>query len=212
MSIEVIGAGFGRTGTRSLKEALEILGYDACYHMAEVFEHPEHLPAWDRATRGERIDWSGVFRGFRAAVDWPCCAFWKDYYQLYPGAKVILSVRDPDRWYDSIMNTIYPLSIGFIDSDEARLRNIGTWIKELVWDGTFDGKVEDRTHAVAVYEAHNAQVKRLCDPSRLLVFEASQGWQPLCEFLGKSIPDAPYPNRNTTKEFVERQRADHAET
>ena len=211
MSIEVIGAGFGRTGTRSLKEALEMLGYTSCYHMVEVFEHPEHLPVWQRATRDERVDWSKVFEGYRAAVDWPCCAFWKDYYHLYPEAKVILSARDADRWYDSVMKTIHPRSIGFLDSDEERLRSIGAWIKELVWDGTFDGKVEDRAHAKAVYAAHNEEVKRLCDPSRLLVFEASQGWGPLCAFLDKPVPDAPYPNRNTTREFVEQQVADDAD-
>jgi hypothetical protein len=211
MSIEVIGAGFGRTGTRSLKDALEMLGYDACYHMVEVFEHPEHLPVWERATRGERVDWSHVYEGYRAAVDWPCCAFWKDYYHLYPAAKVILSVRDADRWYDSVMKTIYPRSIGFLDSDEERLRSIGAWIKELVWEGTFDGKVEDREHAKAVYKAHNAQVQRLCDPSRLLVFEASQGWEPLCAFLSKPAPDEPYPRSNTSEQFIAQKNTDDAE-
>jgi len=201
MSLEVIGAGLGRTGTMSLKAALEKLGFSGCYHMIEVFENQEHLPFWERATRGERIDWSNVFEGFRAAVDWPACSFWRDYYHLYPEAKVILSVRDADSWFDSVMNTIYPHSTGMMESDDPGDRRRAEWINELVWQGTFDGRAEDRAHATAVFEAHNEQVKRLCDPSRLLVFQASEGWEPLCEFLGKPVPNEPYPRTNTTEEF-----------
>lgn len=201
MSLEVIGAGFGRTGTLSLKTALEKLGYAGCYHMLEVFQHPEHLPYWERATRGERIDWANVFEGFRAALDWPACSFWRDYYHLYPEAKVILSVRDPDSWFDSVMNTIYPHSTALMQSDDPDERRRGEWINELVWQGTFDGRMEDRAHATAVFKAHNEQVKRLCDPSRLLVFQANEGWEPLCKFLGQPVPDEPYPRTNTTEEF-----------
>lgn len=201
MSLEVIGAGFGRTGTLSLKTALEKLGYSGCYHMMELFQHPEHLSWWERATRGERIDWSNVFEGYRAAVDWPACAFWRDYYHLYPDAKVILSVRDADSWFDSVMNTIYPAGSGALQSDDPHMRRWAEWANELVWQGTFDGLPNDRAHATAVFKAHNEQVKRLCDPSRLLVFEASEGWGPLCEFLGKPVPDEPYPRTNTTEEF-----------
>jgi hypothetical protein len=208
MSLEVIGAGLGRTGTMSLKSALEKLGYSGCYHMLEVFQHPEHLPFWERATRGERIDWSSVFEGFRAAVDWPACSFWRDYYHLYPEAKVILSVRNPDSWFDSVMNTIYPNSTGMMQSDDPQKRRRGEWINELVWQGTFDGRADDRAHATAVFRAHNEQVKRLCDPSRPLVFQASEGWEPLCEFLGKPVPDEPYPRTNTTEEF-QSHSADH---
>lgn len=207
MALEVIGAGFGRNGTMSLKLALEKLGFTGCYHMAELFQHPEHLSTWEQAMRGERVDWSGIFEGYRAAVDWPACAYWQDYYHLYPNAKVILSVRDADQWYDSVMKTIYPGSIGALASDDAHTRRWAAWGNELIWEGTFDGKIEDRAHAIAVYGAHNAQAQRLCDPSRLLVFEASQGWAPLCEFLGKPIPEEPYPRTNTTEEFIGRTRS-----
>ena len=206
MSLEVIGAGFGRTGTLSLKTALEKLGYSGCYHMSELFGHPEHLTAWERATRGERIDWSEVFEGYRAAVDWPPCAFWKDYYHIYPDAKVILTVRDPDSWFDSVMNTIYPASTGALKADDPQMQRWAQWANELVWQGTFDGKVTDREHATAVFNAHNEQVKRLCDPDRLLVFQASDGWGPLCEFLGQPVPDEPYPRTNTTEEFQSNSR------
>lgn len=205
MALEVIGAGFGRTGTMSLKLALEQLGFDKCYHMAEVFQHPEHLPTWESAMRGERVDWAPIFEGYRAAVDWPACEYWRDYYHLYPEAKVILSVRDADKWFDSVMNTIYPTSTDLLGSDDPNMRRWGEWANELIWQGTFDGLANDRTHATAVFEAHNAQVQRLCDPERLLVFEASQGWEPLCRFLGKPVPSTPYPRTNTTEEFNSRR-------
>ena len=201
MTLEVIGAGFGRTGTLSLKIALEKLGFSQCYHMAEVFQHPEHLPVWERAVRGERVDWSEVFEGYRAAVDWPACSYWREYYHLYPNAKVILSVRDADSWFESVMNTIYPTSSKLLKADDEQARRWGEWVNELVWQGTFDGRATDRAHATAVFNAHNEQVQRLCDPARLLVFEARQGWEPLCRFLGRPVPDEPYPRTNTTAEF-----------
>src|SRR5215212_7838314 len=110
MSLEVIGAGFGRTGTMSLKVALEQLGYGPCYHMVELFEHPDHVERWEAAVRGEEpVDWEEVFAGYRATVDWPGAAFYKELSERYPEAKVILTVRDPDRWYESARNTIFTL-------------------------------------------------------------------------------------------------------
>ena len=205
MALEVIGAGFGRTGTMSLKLALEKLGYDKCYHMAELFQHPEHIETWERALHGERVDWSPIFEGYRAAVDWPACEYWSDYYHLYPDAKVILSLRDADKWYESVMNTIYPTSTNLLDSDDPGMRRWGEWANELIWQGRFDGQVTDSKHAKAVFEAHNARVQRMCKPERLLVFEASMGWEPLCEFLGKPVPDEPYPRTNSTEEFNARR-------
>ncbi|MDQ2671621.1 MAG: sulfotransferase family protein, partial [Actinomycetota bacterium] len=109
--MKVIGAGFGRTGTMSLKVALETLGFDPCYHMIEVFAHPEHAGFWISAWRGEPADWDGVLGGYEAAVDWPACTFYEELMERDPGTKVILSVRDPERWYESVRNTIYELSV-----------------------------------------------------------------------------------------------------
>lgn len=109
MSLEVIGAGFGRTGTMSLKMALEDLGYGPCYHMIELFEHPEHVERWEAAVRGEPVDWEEMFVGYRASVDWPGAAFYKELSERYPEAKVILTVRDPEKWYESVRNTIFDL-------------------------------------------------------------------------------------------------------
>src|SRR5262249_33070515 len=106
MPLDVIGAGFGRTGTLSLKAALEELGFSRCYHMVEVLA-TDDARRWDAAARGEPVDWDRLFEGFRATVDWPACSFYRELLEKYPGAKVILTVRDPDRWYDSARQTIY---------------------------------------------------------------------------------------------------------
>jgi hypothetical protein len=204
MTIRVIGAGFGRTGTLSLKQALEQLGFDKCYHMVEVFQNPDHLEQWTKATRGEPVDWPALFAGYRASVDWPSCNFWELQLEAFPDAKVILSERDPERWYDSVMNTIYPSSRKARDSADPAMK---PWVEmafELIWDGTFHGRIEDREHAIDVYLAHNEYVKKQAPRDRLLVFEPSQGWEPLCEFLGCPVPDEPYPRVNTTEEFQAR--------
>lgn len=109
MTLEVIGAGFGRTGTMSLKVALEELGFEPCYHMSEVFTHPEHVELWRAAAQGEPVEWEQIFGGYRATVDWPACTFYGELMENYPDAKVILTVRDPQRWYESAYNTIYTI-------------------------------------------------------------------------------------------------------
>ena len=106
MSIKVIGAGFGRTGTLSLKFALEKLGFDKCYHMMEVQMHPEHVQIWRDLNRGIAPDWQALFAGYQASVDWPSCNYWREQMTAFPEAKVLLSRRDPDKWYASVMNTI----------------------------------------------------------------------------------------------------------
>jgi hypothetical protein len=204
MTIEVIGAGFGRTGTLSLKLALEQLGFDKCYHMMEIFGHPEHVSLWHAAARGEAIDWDSLYQGYRATVDWPACAFWAEQLAHYPDAKVVLTERDPEGWHDSVMNTIYPASQAQRASDDPGARAWADMVFELIWEGTFQGRIEDRDFAIGVYREHNARVKREVPSDRLLVFEASQGWAPLCTFLGCPVPPGDFPRVNTTEEFQSR--------
>jgi hypothetical protein len=206
MSIEVIGAGFGRTGTLSLKLALEKLGFDKCYHMMEVFQNQGHVDVWLEATRGEDVDWRTLFNGYRASVDWPSCNFWELQLQQFPDARVILSERDPERWYQSIMSTIYPSSVEARDRADPAEQPWVDMAFELIWDGTFHGRVEDKEHAIDVYQAHNAYVKKQAPEGRLLVFDPSQGWEPLCRFLDCPVPDEPYPRVNSTEEFQARRR------
>jgi hypothetical protein len=207
MSLQVIGAGFGRTGTLSLKAALERLGFSPCYHMTEVIAHPEQAGFWDRAARGETMDWKDVFSSYKASVDWPSCAFYKELAAYYPKAKVILSLRDPKSWYKSVSETIMRSMNGpVVLPDGRRMGPPGDFVELLVGEKTFH-KDFSEANMIAVYERHNEEVKRTIPPERLLVFEAKQGWEPLCRFLDVPVPSDPYPKSNTTEEFKTRFRA-----
>ena len=201
MTIKVIGAGFGRTGTLSLKHALERLGFTKCYHMMELdIERDEDL-AWSALHRGESVDFDTLFAGYQASVDWPSCNFWREQLEHYPQAKVILSERDPQRWYESVMNTIYPSSRAMLGVQDPAVRRRVKMVYEVIWDGVFNGRIEDREYAIDVFLEHNRRVKDALPADRLLVFEASQGWAPLCEFLGLPVPLEDYPRVNSTEDF-----------
>jgi hypothetical protein len=212
MTLEVIGAGFGRTGTMSLKVALEKLGFGPCYHMTEVFANPEHVELWEAAARGEPLDWDKVFGDYRATVDWPGASFYEGLMEKYPDAKVILTVRDPERWYESARSTIYNVqnvasspvfSLAALFVPRLRdLRRAALMAADLVWKRTFDGKFEDREHAIEVFERWNEEVKERVPPEKLLVYEVKEGWEPLCEFLGTTVPkDKPFPHHYDRKTF-----------
>ena len=201
MSIRVIGAGFGRTGTLSLKYALEKLGFDKCYHMMEVQMNPGHLEIWRDSARGVEPDWPALFEGYQASVDWPTCNFWREQIRAYPDAKVILTRRDPNKWYDSVMNTIWPSSQASANLDDPRAQAGGKMAYELIWDGIFDGRMDDRAHVIAQFEAHNQQVIDAVPANKLLVYEPGQGWDPLCTFLDVSVPEEDYPRVNSTEDF-----------
>lgn len=207
MTLKVIGAGFGRTGTLSLKFALEKLGFDKCYHMMELFGHPDHVEQWRRAGRGEAVDWDALYQGYQATVDWPSCNFYEVHMRHFPDAKVILSERDPDKWYESVMNTIYPSSRAMREAGDPATRPWTDMAFELIWDGLFSGRMDDKDHVIGVYLAHNRRVRDVVPRERLLVFEAAQGWEPLCAFLGCPVPDDPYPRVNSTEEFLARRPA-----
>ena len=205
MPIRVIGAGLGRTGTLSLKVALEELGFARCYHMSEVIAHLEDARVWDAAARGERVDWETLFQGYQATVDWPSCSFYEELMRHYPDAKVVLTVRDPERWYESACHTIYVVRQafpGWIMAFFPRMRIFRRMLDRLIWDGTFHGRFEDRPFAIDVFNRHNEQVRRVVPPERLLVFEVREGWEPLCAFLGVPVPAGkPFPHLNDTAEF-----------
>jgi hypothetical protein len=216
--VKVIGAGFGRTGTMSLKVALETLGFDPCYHMTEVFAHPEHTGFWISAWRGEPADWDGILGEYEAAVDWPACTFYEELMERHPDAKVILSVREPERWYESVRNTIYELSVVIPRHPIYRIgyklvsffvfrgpgnRNLADAI---IWQGTFDDRFEDKHHAIEVFERHDAEVQRRVPKDRLLVYDVKAGWGPLCEFLGVEEPEEPFPRTNDAVEMRRRLR------
>jgi hypothetical protein len=204
MALDVIGAGFGRTGTLSLKFALEKLGFVKCYHMMEVGAHPDHISMWLAAHRGQPVDWAALYEGYRATVDWPSCNLWETHAALYPDAKVILSTRSPEAWYDSVMNTIYKASTQMARSTDPDLKRCGDFACEIAWQYVFDNRIEDRAYAIGVYNAHVERVKATLPKARLLVFDAKEGWEPLCRFLGVAAPAETYPRVNTSEDFVKR--------
>jgi hypothetical protein len=208
--LDVIGAGFGRTGTLSLKSALERLGFGPCHHMVELIENTEQISRWRRLADGETPEWDAVFRGYRSTADWPSVRFWRETTDHFPQAKVILTVRDPRRWYESVAQTIHQAEAGPAPADPvmAQMRQV---VHDLLWVGEFDGRFEDMDHAIEVFNEHNEAVRREISPDRLLVFEVAQGWEPLCAFLGVPVPDEPFPRTNDRQEFADRVRQRQAE-
>ena len=204
MTIKVIGAGFGRTGTLSMKYALEMLGFTKCYHMMEVSMNPHHMQYWMDVAQGKDIDWAEMFADYQASVDWPSANFWREQLEQYPNAKVLLTKRDPDRWYDSVMNTIWKTSSGNKDNPDERAQASAKFAFEVIWDRVFDGRMDDKDHVIACYEAHNQDVINTVPESQLLVYQPGEGWEPLCEFLSLPVPEEDYPHVNTTEEFTER--------
>lgn len=207
MSLKIIGAGFGRTGTMSLYAALNELGYP-CYHMIEVLENKAnatHLDFWLEVARsqpGQQHDWEQVFANYTAAVDNPAVCVWRELLVAYPDAKVILTVhpKGPDTWYESTMETIYFTEIMWqfkvLEIFTPFGRKMGEMSRKLIWGRSHQGTMPDRAKAIARYHAHIAEVKAAVPPERLLVFSVDQGWKPLCDFLGVDVPPTPFPNVN----------------
>ncbi len=197
MTLQVVGAGLRRTGTMTLKSALESLGFGPCHHMYEVFANAAtQVPYWDAISRGETVDWDAVFAGYRASVDWPSAHYYRALAAHFPDAKIILSRRDPERWYESMNETILKAMAAQAGATEHPMR----FAYRIVFEQTFGGDVS-KASAIAAFEAHNAAVIAAIAPERLLIFEASQGWKPLCAFLDVPEPETPFPRTNSREEF-----------
>ena len=208
MALEIIGPGFGRTGTSSLKTALEHLGYGPAHHMFEVRDNPAQLPHWQALARREQPDWNTVFAGYRSQCDWPGARFWRELADFYPDAKVVLTVRDPDEWYDSMQATIMRLMAArgsIADPHLGGLVNMGGVLIEM---DEFDGRVTDRDYAIGKFNKRIADVKATIPSSRLLVFNVQEGWEPLCKFLGCDVPAISFPKLNSSRQFTETEWKD----
>lgn len=202
MALEVLGAGFGRTGTLSLRTALEILGL-RCYHMLEVPKHPGHADLWAAAARGDSVGWEALLAGFAAAVDWPAAAFWKEILASNPAVRVILTVRDPLAWYTSFRYTILERLQG-PPPRSSPLRDIYHVGRRVILERTFAGRAGDLDRAISVFNAHNRAVVDSVAPSKLLLYRISDGWAPLCRFLRLPMPEVPFPHVNRRSSFRRR--------
>ena len=205
--MKVIGAGFGRTGTMSLKAALERLGFGPCFHMIDLIRDPTPLPYWQAAADGEKVDWTEALDGWESTIDWPGCTFWEEMAEIWPDAPVLLSVRDPEAWYRSTLNSIHEAKEMALrgelqgNTEEAPAPAVMQMINGLIWNGTFKGRFTDKEFALEVFRRHNEDVKSKVPADRLLVYEIKQGWGPLCDFLGVEVPDEPMPHLNDTDSF-----------
>lgn len=204
--LRVVGAGLPRTGTYSLRLALERLLGGCCYHMTEVIEHPEHGAVWQRAAAGDMPDWNDFLHGYVAAVDFPSSAFWPELAAAYPDAIVLLSSRSaPRKWFESVEATI-----------GARMRSaaqepspepgtsaevVPAMMAEIAAQGRFTGRMTEPEEAIAAYERHNAEVRATVDRDRLVDWQPGDGWPPICAALGLPVPAEPFPHSNSRDEF-----------
>lgn len=204
MSLEIIGSGFGRTGTASLKRALEKLGFGPCHHMEEVFAHPEQVPFWQAALAGQAVDWDKVFRNYRAQVDWPGAHVWRQLAAAYPAAKVIHSVRPEEAWWTSFSATIGRVLTIYKDLPLPAHGLAMMKATETALVGqTFGCAPTNRDGVLVAYRRRTEEVRAAIPRERLLVFDVSEGWKPLCAFLGVPVPSEPFPHVNSTREFWE---------
>jgi hypothetical protein len=196
MTLQVVGAGLGRTGTHSLKLALEQLLGGPCYHMIEVFGHPEHVDVWRRAAEGDAVDWSTFPDGYVASVDWPGGAFWREMAGANPDALILLSTRSSsEAWWKSANDTIFQAIPAASEFPEW------SGMIEALFTNRFTARIDDKASAIEAYERHNADVRANADPARLLEWSPGDGWEPICDALDVPVPDEPFPHVNTTEEF-----------
>ncbi|HIK90674.1 MAG TPA: sulfotransferase family protein [Planctomycetes bacterium] len=204
--LQVIGLGYPRTGTMSLKHALEELLLGPCYHMIEVFDRPGDVDFWLSALRdnGLDADWDTLFEDFQSTADCPACYFWESLWRRFPDARYILTVRDADTWYDSFHATVYEAMMHPERAPDQQHLAVQNMARKLILETMFEGRFEDREFAINRYQAHNKSVVDTLPKEKLLVFDVAEGWQPLCEFLNVDVPETSFPRSNTRAEFQQR--------
>ncbi len=207
MALKVIGAGYPRTGTSSLKLALEQLGFGRCHHMREVIMDPPSAALWLQAADG-RADWEAIFDGYQSCTDAPGCSFWRELVDYYPQAKVLLSVRDPEQWFESTQQTV------FSDQMLGRQQKLGGQTEtpmaeffEKIVTREFGEHIHDRDFMLAQFERRKQEVIAAVPAPRLLVYDVREGWEPLCAWLGVPVPESPFPHTNTRAEMAQMRAA-----
>lgn len=208
MTLRVVGAGLGRTGTHSLKLALEQLLDGRCYHMSELIDREGDTAVWAAATRGEDVDWAACLSEFAATVDWPACAFWEPIASAAPDAVVLLSMREsPEAWWASFERTIAQALQRDVPPDDQAWVERRRMVRSII-AATFTPDWSDRDTAIAAYERHNQHVRDTIPTGRLVEWRPGDGWEPICAGLGLDVPAEPFPHTNTRAEFREQSGLD----
>ncbi|GAA4844608.1 sulfotransferase family protein [Algivirga pacifica] len=216
MKLEIIGSGLARTGTMSLKNALEELTQAPCYHMIELLKDPSRLSILQQGHKQGNTDWESFFSGFKSVVDYPGCLYVEDMLKLNPDLKVIHTSRDPEQWYESVLNTVYRgVPNGFSDilrmiknsilyKDFRKVSPVFMFNDKIIWKGQFESKFQDKDFAIKVFLEHEEYIKRIVPKEQLLIYNINDGWGPLCDFLNTNVPDNSFPKSNQRVEFNEK--------
>lgn len=213
MSIKIIGAGFPRTGTNTLRESLEKLGYVKTYHMKNLLTNPDNLHYWTTLKTTGTTNWDALYKGFQATVDFPCYPWYKEHMKQYPDAKVILSLRPFEKWYTSFYSTIWQAqnppeseraAMGEKMAGDPRLQSVMKvmgFAKQTITEDHFQGRFLDKEFMEKIFNEHNEDVKKYVPADKLLVFDVTEGWEPLCKFLEAEVPNEPLPHTNKKEDF-----------
>lgn len=201
MELRVVGAGLGRTGTNSLKLALEELLEGPCYHMFELMQRPRDRQIWEQAVQGEQVDWNALLDGYAATVDWPGCAFWRELCAANPNAVVLLSTREsPQTWWSSMERTIVPLLSGPPLDESPELIQGHMMVREL-FRSRLTPDWTDRDAAITAYQRHCDEVRREVPGERLIEWQPGDGWEPICSGLALPVPLTAFPHENSSADF-----------
>jgi hypothetical protein len=215
MPLKIIGTGLGRTGTHTLKTALNHLGFGDCYHMVELFQKPEGLHYFEKAERGEAVDWNRLFHNYNSAVDYPVARYFRQISDYYPEAKIIHTYRDPQVWFESAGKTIFiagrlsmkrflKFAAHYTVSSEVRKRLPVLLYNRRLMKLEFGNDISDKKKVIKKFEQHTENVIKKISSERLLLYNVSEGWEPLCKFLGVPVPAEKYPHTNTREEFYQK--------
>mgnify|MGYP001825986741 FL=1 len=205
MALKVIGSGFGRTGTKSAKDALEQLGFGPCHHMYEVIENPPQVAFWQDIAAGRPVDWNTVFHGYTSQVDWPGAHVWRELATAFPDAKVLHTRRPEASWVKSFSRTIGKLMYTYQTMElPPHIKDMMDATSHLITTETFKTRLDDQEGLLAAYRQWTEDVMAAIPQERLLVFDVAEGWEPLCAFLDVPVPDTPFPHQNVRADFWDR--------
>ena len=199
-NLTLVGAAFPRTGTMSVKHALERLGVGRCYHFHDIQQSPNHIPIWEAIGNGRMPDWQSLLEGYAVTLDAPMCLYWRELTECFPNARVLLLLRDPETWYDSVYTTVYAVTKGPGTDTNPALK----MARRILFHQYFNGEFGNRDYAINIYCQYCDEVRQTIPEDRLLEYSITEGWNPLCDFLGCDAPNIPFPNRNTRDDFLTR--------